>query len=236
MQVLVINPYPRISMTSVAETPAPTTREEMVSYFNSDVRSQSIRLERTLEKLLEFELNNWEPIHSSRWSWNQEVSEPPVDGPKLLDLYRQTFTWKENIRIQTEVYAEGQNTCSVRCKDREDFKKKMSCDDLSMDIEWGYPGDEDPSSEHTFMDPYELDLCVSRTRTYAPDVTVSELQLRDTPKEQGLAVFRNHLLKMHKEDLELMSHLTAEDILTTIGGIPFLALGASSKEEEQENS
>ena len=41
---------------------------------------------------------------------------------------------------------------------------------------------------------------------------------------------------MHKEDLELMSHLTAEDILTTIGGIPFLALGATSKEEDQENS
>ena len=35
-------------MTSVAQTPTPTTREEMVSYFNSQDRSQFIRLTRTI--------------------------------------------------------------------------------------------------------------------------------------------------------------------------------------------
>ena len=43
MQVLVINPYPLYLMTSVAQTPTPTTREEMVSYFNSDDFTQKVR-------------------------------------------------------------------------------------------------------------------------------------------------------------------------------------------------
>ena len=159
-------------MTSVAQTPTPTTREEMVSYFNSQDRSQFIRLTRTIEGLLEFELNNWEPIHTSRYSWKDETKEPPVDGPKLLDLLRQTFTWKENICVWTDVSFEGDQRVAVRCKDRSDFLQKMSSDDISMSIGFGCPGDEEDGSEETYVDPLELDLCVSRTRTYAPNVGV----------------------------------------------------------------
>ena len=61
MQVLVINPVSLYLMTS-SHKPYPTTREEMVSYFNSKDRSQFIRLTRTIEGLLEFELNNWNPF------------------------------------------------------------------------------------------------------------------------------------------------------------------------------
>lgn len=41
-------------MTSVAQTPSPTTRGEMVSYFNSEDRSQVIRLQTTIDDLKEY--------------------------------------------------------------------------------------------------------------------------------------------------------------------------------------
>ena len=217
-------------MTSVAQTPTPTTREEMVSYFNSEDRSQVIRLTRTIEGLLEFELNNWEPIHTSRYSWKDETKEPPVDGPKLLDLLRQTFTWKENICVWTDVSFEGDKTVAVRCKDRSDYFQKMSSTDNSMSIGFGCPGDEEDGSDETYVDPLEIDLCVSHTRSYAPNVGVDDLQLKVNPKEQGLEVFRQTLLKMKDEDLKLMSHLSAEDFLTTVENVQDLALSASSKD------
>ena len=126
MQVLVINPVSPVSNDFCRTNSTPTTREEMVSYFNSQDRSQFIRLTRTIEGLLEFELNNWEPIHTSLYSWKDETKEPPVDGPKLLDLLRQTFTWKENICVWTDVSFEGDQRVAVRCKDRSDFLQKMS--------------------------------------------------------------------------------------------------------------
>ena len=217
-------------MTSVAQTPTPTTREEMVSYFNSEDRCQVIRLRTTIEDLLEFELNNWEPIHTNRYSWKDETKEPPVDGPKLLDLLRQTFTWKENIQVWTDVSFEGDKTVAVRCKDRSDYLQKMSSSDISMSIGFGCPGDEEEGSDETYVDPLEIDLCVSSTRTYAPEVDIRDLQLKVNPKEQGLEVFRQTLLKMKDEDLELMSHLSAEDFLSTVETVQSLALSASSKD------
>ena len=217
-------------MTSVAQTPTPTTREEMVSYFNSEDRCQVIRLRTTIEDLLEFELNNWEPIHTNRYSWKDENKEPPVDGPKLLDLLRQTFTWKENIQVWTDVSFEGDKTVAVRCKDRSDYLQKMSSSDISMSIGFGCPGDEEEGSDETYVDPLEIDLCVSSTRTYAPEVDIRDLQLKVNPKEQGLEVFRQTLLKMKNEDLELMSHLSAEDFLSTVETVQSLALSASSKD------
>ena len=217
-------------MTSVAQTPTPTTREEMVSYFNSEDRCQVIRLRTTIEDLLEFELNNWEPIHTNRYSWKDENKEPPVDGPKLLDLLRQTFTWKENIQVWTDVSFEGDKTVAVRCKDRSDYFQKMSSTDNSMSIGFGCPGDEEEGSDETYVDPLEIDLCVSSTRTYAPEVDIRDLQLKVNPKEQGLEVFRQTLLKMTSEDLELMSHLSAEDFLSTVETVQSLALSALSKD------
>lgn len=217
-------------MTSVAQTPTPTTREEMVSYFNSEDRYQVHRLRTTIEDLLEFELNNWEPIHTSRYSWKDENKEPPVDGPKLLDLLRQTFTWKENIQVWTDVSFEGDTSVAVRCKDRSDYLQKMSSSYISMSIGFGCPGDEEEGSDETYVDPLEIDLCVSSTRTYAPEVDVRDLQLKVNPKEQGLEVLRQTLLKMKNEDLELMSHLSAEDFLSTVENVQSLALSASSKD------
>lgn len=217
-------------MTSVAQTPTPTTREEMVSYFNSEDRYQVHRLRTTIEDLLEFELNNWEPIHTSRYSWKDENKEPPVDGPKLLDLLRQTFTWKENIQVWTDVSFEGDTSVAVRCKDPSDYLQKMSSSYISMSIGFGCPGDEEEGSDETYVDPLEIDLCVSSTRTYAPEVDVRDLQLKVNPKEQGLEVLRQTLLKMKNEDLELMSHLSAEDFLSTVENVQSLALSASSKD------
>lgn len=217
-------------MTSVAQTPTPTTREEMVSYFNSEDRSQVIRLRMTIEDLLEFELNNWEPIHTSCYSWKDEDKEPPVDGPKLLDLLRQTFTWKENICVWTDVSFEGDQRVAVRCKDRSDYLQKMSSSDISSSIGFGEPGDEEEGSDETYVDPLEIDLYVSSTRTYAPEVDIRDLQLKVNPKEQGLEVFRQTLLKMKDEDLKLMSHLSAEDFLSTVENVQDLALSASSKD------
>lgn len=217
-------------MTSVAQTPTPTTREEMVSYFNSEDRYQVHRLRTTIEDLLEFELNNWEPIHTSRYSWKDENKEPPVDGPKLLDLLRQAFTWKENIQVWTDVSFEGDTSVAVRCKDPSDYLQKMSSSYISMSIGFGCPGDEEEGSDETYVDPLEIDLCVSSTRTYAPEVDVRDLQLKVNPKEQGLEVLRQTLLKMKNEDLELMSHLSAEDFLSTVENVQSLALSASSKD------
>ena len=217
-------------MTSVAQTPTPTTREEMVSYFNSKDHSQFIRLTRTIEGLLEFELNNWEPIHTSRYSWKDEDKEPPVDGPKLLDLLHQTFTWKENIQVWTDVSFEGDTKVAVRCKDRSDYLQKMSSSDICSSIGFGEQGDEEEGSDETYVDPLEIGLYVSSTRTYAPEVDIRDLQLKVNPKEQGLEVFRQTLLKMKNEDLELMSHLCAEDFLSTVENVQSLALSASSKD------
>ena len=201
-----------------------------MSYFNSEDRCQFIRLRTTIEDLLEFELNNWEPINTSRYSWNNETKEPPVDGPKLLDLLRQTFTWKENIQVWTDVSFEGDKTVAVRCKDRSDCLQKMSSSDISMSIGFGCPGDEEEGSDETYVDPLEIDLYVSSTRTYGPEVDIRDLQLKVNPKEQGLEVFRQTLLKMTSEDLELMSNLSAEDFLSTVENVQSLALSASSKD------
>ena len=201
-----------------------------MSYFNSEDRCQFIRLRTTIEDLLEFELNNWEPINTSRYSWNNETKEPPVDGPKLLDLLRQTFTWKENIQVWTDVSFEGDKTVAVRCKDRSDYLQKMSSSDISMSIGFGCPGDEEEGSDETYVDPLEIDLYVSSTRTYGPEVDIRDLQLKVNPKEQGLEVFRQTLLKMTSEDLELMSNLSAEDFLSTVENVQSLALSASSKD------
>ena len=130
-----------------------------------------------------------------------------------MDLLRQTFTWKENIQVWTDVSFEGDTKVAVRCKDRSDFLQKMSSDDISMSIGFGCPGDEEDGSDETYVDPLEIDLCVSHTRSYAPNVGVDDLQLKVNPKEQGLEVFRQTLLKMKDEDLKLMSHLSAEDFL-----------------------
>ena len=106
----------------------------------------------------------------------------------------------------------------------------MSSTDNSMSIGFGCPGDEEDGSEETYVDPLEIDLCVSHTRSYAPNVGVEDLQLKVNPKEQGLEVFRQTLLKMKDEDLKLMSHLSAEDFLTTVENVQDLALSASSKD------
>ena len=106
----------------------------------------------------------------------------------------------------------------------------MSSTDNSMSIGFGCPGDEEDGSDETYVDPLEIDLCVSHTRSYAPNVGVADLQLKVNPKEQGLEVFRQTLLKMKDEDLKLMSHLSAEDFLTTVENVQDLALSASSKD------
>ena len=59
---------------------------------------------------------------------------------------------------------------------------------------------------------------------------MDDLQLKVNPKEQGLEVFRQTLLKMKDEDLKLMSHLSAEDFLSTVENVQDLALSASSKD------
>ena len=209
-------------MTTVT---TPSTRQELVSWSQSEDRTQTCWVRSTLQELLEFELNNWEPIPTCRYSF--EKKEPSADGPKLLDLFRKTFTWDERISLMTTITVEGDTDVAVKCKDREHFQEMMSEKDLYMNIEFGDPIDP-PDDENTYVDPLDIELCVAYTRSYAPDVFVTNIQVKETDKEEGCEVLRNHLLKMHKEDLDKMSHLTEEDILTVVKGIPFLTLKEKS--------
>ena len=153
-----------------------TTQNMLLNYYKSENSIKRVRLQSILQELLEFELNEWQPIPFSRYS--STVSKIPLqDAPSLLDLFRQTFTWKEEISVLTDLVVKGSHIHALHCKNRDDFYQKISCNDLHADIYFSSPNDIDESG--TFIDPLRLDLESSIADAYAPHVIVRELRVKE---------------------------------------------------------
>jgi len=158
----------------------PSTRQELVSLFQSKEYINLKKLVWSLEELLEFELYNCDPIRTSG-RFENLTKEPPADCLKLLDLFRQTFTWNENYSLRSTVQVECETYISVRCQDREHLKEMMFLDDVSEYIEIDDRLQDD--GEITYLNPFNIvyDLEVSSTIPYKIEVAVTNLNLKETP-------------------------------------------------------
>lgn len=187
------------------KTQLSTTVHSLLTYHLADKGSELTIL---LEKLLEMELSDWCLPRHSVSSFLSDIEVPDdVDYCKsLLAVFREAFTWTEDLTAKGSVGFLGSSTCWVPLSREEFSSARFNPQDemLLSRIRVTY---DDPNDGKTFVvDPAEVDLEPTSFVYEEPEVTVGDLELKGEVRRNFLS---GHLTPQ-SEPVEKKSDLFAE--------------------------